>query len=492
MQVTLFGWVFLPLALIVVIWARTWLPGLLVGSAVFQAAAVVNIPVGGGMYGIPPYVAIVGMACMVFFWRLWGPDKSSVWPPAHVRVPALWLLAYFAVALVGSFVLPHVFAGVPVQPPLDPNGYYYILTELPPLRWGISNLAQALNLCVNAAAAFFIWQAMGRSDWSEQKIYLGFGLAAVVALVAGLHDRWALLTGSARMANFWLSNLGYAQVDAQAYPHYFSSPKGSIFGDSVNFILHRISSPFSEPSYGSAFWVSIYAGILWVMFFLKEYKKYVFLLLVLAFFGLVNTLGSTGLVMGLVVTLFAFIFWIWREIQEEWNAFFYLKDFRGWLLFKIAMASAVILLLSYSSIPSRVAAVGDQLIVQKAMVLKNDGRYKSDARAIGLVQATYGFGTGIGSNRTSSFITSLLSNTGILGFVAFFGFLIALLWRYIKASKLSPVQYFIMAALVAGLLALSLAIPDLNLPFFWGLIFLAFAACPKNVCKPSQNSAEAA
>lgn len=488
MQVTLFGWVFLPLALVVIACARTWLPGLLVGSAVFQAAAVVNIPVGGGMYGISPYVAIAGMACMVFFWRLWGPDKSSAWPPAHVRVPALWLLAYFAVALVGSFVLPHVFAGVPVQPPLDPNGY--ILTELPPLRWSISNLAQALNLCVSAAAAFFIWQAMGRSDWSERKIFLGFGVGTVVALVAGLHDRWALLTGSARMANFWLSNLGYAQVDA--YPIYFSNPKGSIFGDSVNFILYRISSPFSEPSYGSAFWASIYAGILWMMFFLKEHKKYTLLLLVLAFFGLVNTLGSTGLVTGLIVTLFAFVFWIWREIKKEWHAFFFLKNFRGWLFFKIVMASVVVLLLSYSSIPSRVVAVGDQLIVQKAMVLKNDGRYISDARAIGLVQATYGFGTGIGSNRTSSFITSLLSNTGILGFIAFFGFLTALLRRYIKASKLSPTQYFILAALVAGLLALSLAIPDLNLPFFWGLIFLAFAACPKNVCKPSQNSAEVA
>ena len=94
------------------------------------------------------------------------------------------------------------------------------------------------------------------------------------------------------------------------------------------------------------------------------------------------------------------------------------------------------------------------------------------------MQETYGLGVGMGSNRASSFFASLVSNTGVLGALLFSGVLLTLLWRYFKAPKLTDMQIFVAASLPTATLAMGLGIPDLNLPMYWGFIFLAFVFCP--------------
>jgi hypothetical protein len=39
-------------------------------------------------------------------------------------------------------------------------------------------------------------------------------------------------------------------------------------------------------------------------------------------------------------------------------------------------------------------------------------------------------------------------------------------------------QIFVAVALPTATLAMGLGIPDLNLPMYWGFIFLAFVFCP--------------
>lgn len=85
----------------------------------------------------------------------------------------------------------------------------------------------------------------------------------------------------------------------------------------------------------------------------------------------------------------------------------------------------------------------------------------------------------MGSNRASSFMASLVSNTGVLGALLFCSMLASLLWRYIKAPELTDMQIFVATALPTATLAMSLGIPDLNLPMYWGFIFLAFIFCPE-------------
>ena len=125
----------------------------------------------------------------------------------------------------------------------------------------------------------------------------------------------------------------------------------------------------------------------------------------------------------------------------------------------------------------------DRLIVSKAK--QQDGaRELSNKRALEIVQETYGLGVGMGSNRASSFFASLVSNTGVLGAALFCAMLVSLLWRYVRAPALTDMQIFVAVALPTATLAMGLGIPDLNLPMYWGFIFLAFVFCPEPTPRP--------
>lgn len=480
MQVTAFGLVYMPLLLAVALFARTWLPGLVLGSTVFQAAAIVNVPLGAGYYGISPYVVSAGVAGLVMLWRRLGPDKSPISPPDRLRTPAIWLLVYAAVAIAGSFVLPHVFEGLPVQPPVDPNGYS--LKEFPPLVWSISNIAQVANLLIHVTVACFIWQSLNRRDWSTRSTVAAFGAASSIALIAGLHDGAALLFEWPRMASFWMSNVGYSLVDNTPFlvPHLTPAPDGS-----ANAVLYRISSPFSEPSYGSAFMASIFSGFAAVFLFLSYTRKVVFILLFLFAWGLLNTTGSTGWVAGFASTCVLVSIFAWKQIPNLKNPT-KMQNLPWRLLWTgVILASIAAVTLWQSPLSRALPSIGNIFIFDKAINLKNDGRFLSDVRAIALTQQTLGLGAGMGSNRTSSFLTSLLSNTGLAGALAFLAMLVTLMARFITARQLRPSQYFAFAALGTCMLAVSLSIPDLNLPFLWAFIFLAFALCPDQSARPT-------
>lgn len=480
MQVTAFGLVYMPLLSAVALFARGWLPGLVIGSAVFQAAAVVNLPVGSGFYGISPYVASAFVAGLVMLWRRLGPDKSPLSPPTHLRTPAIWLLVYAVVAIAGSFVLPYVFEGLPVQSPLDPNGYS--LTEFPPLVWGISNLAQATNLLVHIMVACFFWQSLNRSDWSMRYTMTAFCAASGIALLAGLHDGAALMLEWPRMASFWMSNVGYALVDNVLYhmAYYTPAPDGSTYA-----ILYRISSPFSEPSYGSAFMASAYAGLVAVFLFTSHNRLLVFVALFLFGLGLVNTIGSTGWAAGFAATLTLIAVFVWKRIRNTNKREKAHRLHWRFLVVAMLLISLVVAVLWQSSLWRAAPAIGNTFIFNKAATLGNDARFLSDVRAITLTQQTVGLGAGMGSNRTSSFLTSLLSNTGIAGALTFLAMLATLMGRFIRAAQLQPFQYFAFVALGTCMFAVSLSIPDLNLPFLWAFIFLAFALCPDQSARPT-------
>ncbi len=130
-----------------------------------------------------------------------------------------------------------------------------------------------------------------------------------------------------------------------------------------------------------------------------------------------------------------------------------------------------------SDIKPKVDGIVDSLIIDK--VKQKDGaRELSNMRALEIVQETYGLGVGMGSNRASSFFASLVSNTGVLGAALFCAMLVSLLWRYVRAPALTDMQIFVAVALPTATLGMGLGIPDLNLPMYWGFIFLGFLFCP--------------
>ena len=78
---------------------------------------------------------------------------------------------------------------------------------------------------------------------------------------------------------------------------------------------------------------------------------------------------------------------------------------------------------------------------------------------------TYFLGAGLGSNRPSSFIAYILSNTGLFGFITFFGALFFIFLFYFRHLKLlNPISFSLMAGFIAALIAMFGSLPDLNWP----------------------------
>jgi hypothetical protein len=106
-------------------------------------------------------------------------------------------------------------------------------------------------------------------------------------------------------------------------------------------------------------------------------------------------------------------------------------------------------------------------------------RLNADLHGLHLLIETDGLGVGLGSNRTSSFTSSMLSSVGVVGTFLFVGFVYRLMRDYaVRFPGLSGLQLFALGAVVMMLLPLCLSIPDLNLPMLWAALWVLYALRP--------------
>lgn len=460
MQATIFGLVFLPLALAVTVFARHWLPALVVFSAVFQGSSVFNVKIGEGDFGISPYIYTSALAAVVFLLRI-SPQRSAGFLRSIPREPGLALVGYVVIAAGGAFLLPILFKGTPVNLLIDRHG----MDRPPvPLSFTLANAVQAFNLCAHGFVLLFLAQAAARNDWRTERLLWGLGAGVATMAVIGLYERLAPIGDWPSTLHIWMSNPGYIQHTT-----------GRIAG------ILRISAPMSEASYASAFIGALLAGLFSVLSFGRRSSFFqtgilTFSTLVLGLL-LLNTLGTTGWVAAGVSCL-AVTFWLtWSALRSGARQQLRTRAILVWMLiFGITATSTWIW--RASPVSDQVSKVVDSLVLKKQDTNSAKLRNRSNENALKVVRDTYGLGVGLGSNRASSFFASLVSNTGIVGALLFVGMLSGLLWRYARAPVISDAQRFVAVALATATLAMGIAIPDLNLPLYWIFIFLAFLYCP--------------
>ena len=95
-----------------------------------------------------------------------------------------------------------------------------------------------------------------------------------------------------------------------------------------------------------------------------------------------------------------------------------------------------------------------------------DARSAADAIGLHVFTDTWGFGAGLGSNRSSSFAVSLLATVGAAGVVLFGLAVFALVRDAARARATVPAVVGLLALLVAK----SVATPDLSTPMLWLLV----------------------
>jgi hypothetical protein len=446
-------------ALIISILTRaTNMAGILLVSSVLQAASVFNIITpaasltGASGYGVTPFHLMASVILIKGFFE-YKKTPFKIWPK-YLNLPMGLLLAYVLTSALGSFIFPYIFEDIHVNALIKMYGF----NATSGLFWSISNAAQCCFLILNFLTLMVILNTI-KSKEDKKLIFSGVWISCAIVLSLGCYEQLASYYGWHSTAVFLANNPGYHQAPVAT----------------EEFILKRVGLPFSEPSYASAFMSAIFVGVIAVA--TSSGGSYLWIAAsIICLLGLFNILGSTGL----VATFFALIVLItWRlwELYKKRLLHNYKIRTLYCLIVLIMISILAYQLYEKPNFKFQIDKMAKILIIDKTK-LQVGVRELSNQRAVELVKETNGFGVGLGSHRASSFLASLLANTGILGFSLFLGMLSTLLWRYWKKPILSNEQIFVAAALSTVTLAMSIGIPDLNMPMYWCFIILGFVFCP--------------
>jgi hypothetical protein len=467
MTITAFGSLFLPLILFVFLFRRGWLLPLLVVSVVLQSPAVGVFHWAGASYGITPFLAVSALVALDFAWR-WRRGYGSAWPaPGPLRRLLLLWLVFGGVAIAGALALPWAFRGVAVISPLDKAGISAVMSPLLP---SINHLAQVVNLALILVSMFWVLQQRNDANLAR-RLWIGVIAAVLVSVVVGLQQRLGWNGLVPLWDTFWASNPTYDQ-DYRTWVG----------------VVRRVSWPFVDPTYGSAWYAAVFGGFS-AMFLAGMQRNRALLGALLALFALGNSLGGVG--------LFTLLAWAVLALCAAAWVFLIRPEWRGMLAYRLVLAAlvglclalAVHLVLRHDGLIGNAGTVLRGTFDNWARHLFGVQRSHADIRAVGLLRDTWGLGVGMGSNRASSYLATLLGNTGVLGAALF---LTACAYQLRLLSKVAlkgrAIAMFFLGSSVSALITMVVAIPDQNWPVFWILVLGGIACLPQE--NPSGDAAD--
>jgi hypothetical protein len=445
------GGFFIPITLACFLWKPLHLLPLLVIASVFEAASVFNGAMGGFVFGVSPFCLVEICIALRLLLHIWNGGRLLPLPGTAARGIAVILLAFLAWSFTSECIMPRLFAGMPVISPRDRVDVDLVFGNLWPLHWTLSNLGQGIYLALNTSAALFAFLVIQTNDQAEE-LAKALRWAVYIVVAVGLLQSIAPLAGFSYPYSVFNNNpnnlLGFDPLEQQ------------IDG------LTRISSTFAEPMNSGSFLAGAASGLL--ASYLRGARG------VLAMGGLlatvvvlVQTTSTTGYVSFMIMLCPLLIYFnpLARRQVSGWPSFF-----KGWT--RVAAAALAVAGLGIVFVP-RLSPALVQVTVDKAEGMSFLSRVAADQQSWALFEATYGLGVGLGSNRPSSLIMTLLSTVGVVG-TALFALAI---YRIIKLfpGRAAPSKLQMSFWSLMGLLVASMGVPDINRPALWALLIVASA-----------------
>lgn len=410
--------------------------GLVIVSSIFQASSIYS----SDSHGIQPYYMVAALFVLQSILRGRISFSSS-----RSFLGKRWMIAFTVIALASATLAPIVFAGIPVYDPYV--GIDDGLFIRPPLHISLANFTQSVYLLLDV---FVLLGAAGvqRVGGNARKAY-----SAAFYVLAGIV-----------ILQFLCATVGISFPYELIQTHGGYSNQTAVAGD----LSSRFAGTFTESSGAGLAFVTFAAGFLAER--LKHGKSLIPILVGLLGIFLVRSSASLLTIAVVFISMlitnrvFRFPYYIDRVTLKR-------------SLFLIILGAIAIAAALLSPLRSSI----EDLTVGKSESSSYINRLAADAYAIQLFVQTKGIGVGMGSNRPSSLLTSLLSTVGIGGFVSFLMMFIQIL------RNQDGEDAWIRWAGFALILDMVFENPDFTSPWLWG--FLALAVQTRHLSELEQEIA---
>ncbi len=448
---TLLGLFFVPAALVCFLRRPSYLLFLLLIAMPFEAGSIFNGSIGDFQFGVPPFYFVE--ICILVRLAMYVWNSKTLLPPKSdpARRAAILLSAFWLWSVLSAFIMPHLFAGVVVQPPRGAGSDLFA-----PLHWSLSNLAQAMYLTLNVATVLYALQIV-RTQQESRHLQKAFYWAVFIVITVGLAQSLALALGLEFPYEIFNNNPAYAQG----------------FDQEIEYV-RRINSTFVEPSYAGSFLSAVAAGFLASFLSGRRGLLWCFAIFMVVIM-LLKTTATTGLAALAAMLCVLLVFFNPLKKRGETRH----SITKTWIA--IGLVFCVLGLMLYLNPDLLEAATA--VTVEKVETVSFEGRIVSDLFGLSVMVNTGTLGAGLGSSRASSLITTLLSTVGVVGTALF----AAMLYRIVKMfpGRLAPPSLQVSFWAFLGLfVADMIGVPDLNRPAFWALIVLALVQlnlCPTRI-----------
>ncbi|GEO86869.1 hypothetical protein GCM10007920_38070 [Ciceribacter naphthalenivorans] len=376
-----------------------WAFSVMLVSTLFGAAAALSLPMLGGATVLVPSLFLPFFALRMFMAAGEGYFLAALQPPRA----GFWLLLLTAFGLLTAIFFPRLFQGVTETMTVErvANGRNFI--TLTPLRFSSNNITQsvyAIGGVVAFAAAFSYFRQTGTPRH----------LVAAIVLLAAMNIIFAIID----VATYFTRTEQFMSIFRTAnYALLTGSEKGG---------LKRISGTFPEASTFASYALVLFAATasLW----LDRMRSWTTgPLAALSLAALLLSTSATALIGVIAVVPFL---WLRALVTGLWKPAMARPTF---LVVVVAVVPllALILLVLFPQVAESLNDFIDEMLLSKAGSQSGRERTLWNAMAYQTFLDTYGFGAGLGSARASSYILVLLSNVGVLGFLLFSIFVVAVL-----------------------------------------------------------------
>lgn len=443
---TLLGCFFIPIALLFFFFRPFYLLPLLLVASVFEAGSAINGEIGDFEFGISPfYLVEICIVIRLLFLAVPPTRLAKLLPTSDnpIRTTVWVVVIFWGWCFFSAFVMPHVFAGTLVSVPRAGGD-----EEFAPLTWSLSNLAQAGYLSLNVLTLVYALCSVRSLKQSKQLLsglYIGMLLVIVIGYAQFIADKSGLSFPYDTLNN----NPAYAQGSEQDL--------GAI---------RRVNSTFTEPSNAGSFLASVTCGLLASYFSGKRGWASALMLLAVTttLFLTTSTTGFASLAIGLVI-LFFYYFNPWRDRSHGHKLSFRTV---GVVLGVFLIIGAVLLFA-----PDLMDAIASQT-VEKGETYSFWVRLANEIHSMELVLETYGLGVGMGSNRSSGLLPTMLSTVGFIG-TGLFAWLLYTIGKAFPGKKGDGGLQFAYWALITMVISEIAAVPDINRPALWALLVLVIS-----------------